>query len=390
MRILILFICLTCCRISFGQNLNQSNYLLDFQSVINYVNENHPLAKSAELINEEAKAKLMMAKSIYDPMAYYGLKSKDFENLDYYSNSEAGLIVPTIFGVDFKARYINNSGEFLNPENKVPAAGLLSFGIDVPLTDGLWNDRRRTTMKQTENLANAAPYEVQLNLAALHFEVATDYWNFVLNDAVFSLLTDMEKAANERLQFVVKSFQAGDMAAIDTTEAKIILQNRQLAKNRAMVNRQRTLMELSSHMWDEGFVPLKLDENTKTPEIPEPLPQNSATTEALEGLVEKHPILFLNRVQVQNIELENRLRKIQLMPDVYLSYQYLNSASVLGGENLDFSGNNNQIGIGVSMPLFLRRERSALKLAEIQQADLQFELYFNTQQIQNNLNATLF
>ena len=71
---------------------------------------------------------------------------KDF----YERNPNTGQKIPTWFGVDFKAGYEINKGQFISEEHATPGSGLWYAGVDIPLGQGLLFDERRSTILQAK------------------------------------------------------------------------------------------------------------------------------------------------------------------------------------------------------------------------------------------------
>ncbi len=65
------------------------------------------------------------------------------------------------------------------------------------------------------------------------------------------LFNDFLENAKVRLEGVNKSANAGEIAAIDTVEAKIAVQNRALSLEQAKVALMKRSLELSNFLWIE-------------------------------------------------------------------------------------------------------------------------------------------
>ena len=115
----ILFVgCLAFPFLSLKAQGDNNSTVFDYQKFMALVKENHPLSKQADLAIDRGDAYLLKAKGGFDPKLYGDFSQKQFKGDEYYDLLDAGLKVPTWFGVAVKAGYENNEGTNLNPENK--------------------------------------------------------------------------------------------------------------------------------------------------------------------------------------------------------------------------------------------------------------------------------
>jgi hypothetical protein len=94
--------------------LTQKDFLL-------HVKENHPIALVASNNIELAEQTIRMAKGAFDPVLFGGIDQKYYEGKTYYSTISSGVKIPTRIGVDLKLAGDFNKGDYLNPENRIPA-----------------------------------------------------------------------------------------------------------------------------------------------------------------------------------------------------------------------------------------------------------------------------
>jgi outer membrane protein TolC len=167
--------------------------------------------------------------------------------------------------------------------------------------------------------------------------------------------------------------KAGDRSAIDTLEAGIQLQNRQLSLQQAQLDFKNAAALLSVYMWQNGQIPMEIDTST----IPVPKAEVELSTtdglllDRMDSLVAFHPYLQQFRFKIDQLKIDRRLKTEQLKPLLNLKYNALNQ--VVGSNPFaDYSINNYNWGLQFSMPIPLRKERGALKLAKIkiQEAEL--------------------
>jgi hypothetical protein len=77
--------------------------------------KNHPLAKQARLETKFGEKAILSAQGGFDPKAYTQSLQKNFNSTAYYNLLNAGLKVPTWYGLEFKGGFESNQGSYLNP-----------------------------------------------------------------------------------------------------------------------------------------------------------------------------------------------------------------------------------------------------------------------------------
>ena len=101
---------------SFSQSDSLEN-VLRFDEYLGYVKKFHPIVKQANLIIDESQAKLLKSRGAFDPKIDVDYDKKRLKGTEYWDQLNATFKVPTWFGVELKASFEENTGDFLNPEN---------------------------------------------------------------------------------------------------------------------------------------------------------------------------------------------------------------------------------------------------------------------------------
>src|SRR5574343_902213 len=107
---------------------------------------NHPLAKQANLKPAYGKYSVLKAKGGFDPKLENQINQKYYNSSNYYSFLNAGLKIPTWYGIEVKSGFEMNDGTYLSPQFKTPAGGLWYGGVAVNLGEGLFIDQRRAEL----------------------------------------------------------------------------------------------------------------------------------------------------------------------------------------------------------------------------------------------------
>ncbi|MCF8237618.1 MAG: TolC family protein [Saprospiraceae bacterium] len=342
--------------------------VLSLEDLLNLVREYHPVARQAALQIQRGEAGLRMAKGGFDPKLYTAIDQKYYNDKSYFSHLEGGLKVPTWFGVEFKAGFDQQSGEFLNPENTTPTGGLVMAGLQIPVGQGLLIDQRRSALFAARVYQKATEAERRMMLNDLLFDVSTSYWDWVLTEYNLRILREARDLAMSRMEFVRGSFSLGAKAAIDTVEAFIQVQLLDQQLQEALVENNAIQMELSNYLWSDASIPLELKETTLPPDSLQWLvaPRLSADTVELwiSRLALDHPDLQRAALKLSALEIDRRLKADKLKPRLNLQYNFLTEP--VGDAFLSqISPSNYKWGLEFEMPIFLRKERGDLQLSKV-------------------------
>ena len=364
--------------------------LLTEQEFLYLVAEHHPLAVRAELQRARAEATLQMARGGFDPKLYGDVDQKYFKGTRYYSVIEGGVEVPTWFGVKLNAAYERNDGVFLSPELTVPDQGLYAAGLSITLGRGLLFDERRAELRRAKIYREATEAERLVQLNELLYDASKTYWNWAGTQAAVLIYEEAVELARTRYEATIVGARLGDRPAIDTLEARIQLQDRQLSLETARLDLANAAASLNAFLWIDGVIPVEVTPATLPP--PPELVEVAALPPPDLGL--ENPELLRTRLKLQELEVDERLQREQLKPTIDLKYNALLS----GGANeplQDINSNNYKWGVRIAQPLLLRKERGKLALTRIKQSETQFELTDKTAllrmkvaQAQNEIVAT--
>jgi len=346
--------------------------VFSFEQFMERVKIHHPLAFQAALQTEKGRAAVLNARGAFDPKVFGDVSQKYFDDNQYYSLVNGGLKIPTWFGVEVKAGYEENHGLYLNPENNT-ASGLWYAGISVPIGQGLFIDERRAALRQAQLYQQATEAERELLLNELFYEAANAYWNWFLKYNNLLVYQNALTLASVRFTAIKQSSLLGDRPAIDTLEASIQLQMRQLSLQQGILDFQNAGLQLSVYLWMNGSIPLELDSATE----PEAY-RNALKTERqqfslaqVEALVDSHPKLQLYNFKLAHLDIERRLKMENMKPVLNLNYNPINEV-VNGNPFTEYSIYNYKWGAQFSMPLFLRKERGALQMTKLYIRETEF------------------
>ncbi|MCM5664371.1 TolC family protein [Galbibacter mesophilus] len=359
---------------------------LSYEEFMGYLKAHHPLVKQANLKLSLGEANLLKSRGGFDPKISVDYDRKKFKETEYYDILNTTFKIPTWYGIEFKANYENNTGAFLNPSLTVPEDGLYSAGVSFSVLQGFLMNDRMATLKKAKHFVDQTTAERDLMINTLLYEASLAYFNWIEAYNEQKIYASFIENADFRLQAIKRSIEVGDLAPIDSTEAKIILQSRLLGLENAMLNTRKAALKASNFIWIND-VPVELKDDI-IPENPtDEILESSLLAEDMYNnneLLDSHPKLRALDAKLNVLNVDRALKANKLLPKLDLEYNFLNT------EFDDFDNymtSNYKAGVNFSLPLFLRKERGDLKLAKIKIAETEFERTSEAVSIQNKITA---
>lgn len=361
--------------------------VLNFKEYLGYVKKYHPIAKQAKLNIDMGQANLMRSRGGFDPKIEVDYDRKEFKGTEYYDRLNATFKIPTWYGIELKGNFEQNDGDFLNPTESVPTEGLYSAGVSVSIGQGLWINDRMATLKKAKFFRQQTQADRDLQVNQILFEAALAYFDWLQAYQDSEIFNNFLTNAQVRFEAVKTSALAGEVAAIDTVEAKIAVQDRALNLEQAKVQLMNKSLELSNFLWLNDNVPVELQPNV-LPDIA--LEEDIDTTLEILGkpldsfTMENHPKLKSLGYKIDGLTVDRRLKANKLLPQIDLEYNFLTETPELISS---FEAQEYKGGLTFRLPLFLRKERGDLKLAKIKLQDAQYELDNTEIQLKNKIVA---
>ncbi|WP_174442399.1 TolC family protein [Kordia zhangzhouensis] len=387
MRNIVLLLLFLFCQNIAAQVENPLDSVLSLDEYLGYVKTFHPIVKQANLVVNESEAKLLKARGAFDPKLEVDYNRKKFKKTEYYDKLNATFKIPTWYGVELKANFEENTGEFLNPEFSVPTDGLYSAGVSVSLARGLLINERMAMLKQAKLFTQQAQADQQLLVNEILYEASVTYFTWLKsyrNKQVYESFL-----ANAKLRFdgIKKSYKEGDKAAIDTLEAGLTLNTRKLDLEKARITYVKSTLELSNFLWLTNNTPIEL-KDTMRPDL--------TTSNRIDDIlnvsgfdnatfdIETHPKIQSLNFKYESLVLNRRLKQNNLLPQVDVQYNFLTQTPDEVGT---FNTQNYKAGLNIRFPLFLRKERGDLRLAKLKLQDVEFERVSTRVTLRNKINA---
>ena len=370
----------------FSQTENQEFSFVEF---LGYVKKFHPLVKSANLEISQAQAELMAARGAFDPKIEVDFDQKQFKNKEYYSLLNSSFKIPTWYGIEVKAGFDNNDGYFLNPENLLPSNGLAAFGVKIPLGQGLFINQRMADIRKAKIQLNLSKNVQRLEAINVLFDASVAYFNWKRNFSEKQLYENYLINAQTRFSGIATLIKNGDKPAIDAVEAEIIVKNRQLSLEESIMKLNKAKLELSNFLWLDNNIPFELQdqlipEKTIEKNITEVLKTNALLQNQVS--IDNHPKINALENKIEMLTVDRKLKNNLLLPKIDASYTYINEPSAF--RNTDF--NNYKLGLNFAMPIFLRKERAGLKIADFKIQDTKYALELEKLQLTNKIKSQQF
>lgn len=370
-----LWIALFLCMNGFAQN--QSSNTLNAEQLIELVRKFHPVVKLTNINIEKSKADIVTARAGFDPILNTYIANKTFDGTDYYKDVSPELKIPTWYGIDIFAGTEELTGNRLDPTQ---TQGQTSYiGINIPLLKNLVIDKRRAALQQAKIFNTLATVEQSATTNDLLLHALEAYWQWVKAYQTYIVLKNSVTTNKKRLEFVRTTFNNGESAAIDTTEALAQLQNFELMQNNAWLDFQNSGLQLSAYLWKENNVPYELPENI--------VPQNNWDDEklisdfniSLPDLLatadKNHPELKKYEYKLNILNIDKKLKFQDLLPKLDFRYNQL-------GKGYNFANtiskgplfeNNFQYNVKFEVPLRLSEGRGNYKKANLKIEEVKLE-----------------
>ncbi|MDR6300371.1 TolC family protein [Mesonia maritima] len=365
-----------------AQELTETFSLAEFLAM---VKKHHPVVAQANLKLSEAEAKLLKARGAFDPKLEGSVKEKNYTGTDYYSLWNGSFKIPTWYGIDLKAGYQQNDGYYLNPQNTTPQDGLWNAGVSVQLARGLLYNDRMNALKQAKILKDQNELERDILVNSILAEATRAYadWQYYYENK--NVFEEFLENARVRFRGISRTSEVGQTPAIDTVESKITVRNRQLDLTQANFQLQKAKLAMSNYLWIDE-VPVELEDYL----IPEISPQSVPAILGIEQFLgnaenlDNHPEIRSLEYDLQSYDLDIKLRKNNLLPNINVEYNFLT-------EEVDqpryLNTNDFKAAINVSFPLFLRKERGELRLAKVKRENTNYKLSQKEWNLTNKIKA---
>jgi outer membrane protein TolC len=371
---------------------------LSFDEFYNRFLSYHPVAKRAVLLPQIAKMELRSARGNFDPVLQGALSGKQTKGVNMYEYLDPQIKIPTLIGLDIKAGMDQSSGVLINPERAKlnDATGLpqsvnyqlFYAGLSLPVFRGLFTDARRTQLNLAKVLVNLNEAEQIKELNKLFLNAAKDYWSWQEVFENLKLMKLNRDLALARLDFVINRIKSGEERPIDSVEAMIEFQRREIMYVDAEMEFKNKSIEISNYLWNEDEMPLTLASNVVPTDKGSELV--TITADSLSGMVafaeKNHPEVLKLQYKVKQNQIERKLAVENLKPQLNLEYVPFQTFTNGVADNVSgIFSNNYKYGVSFYSSLFLRKERGKLGSTNFKLRQSEYDLQQGRREIVNKV-----
>ncbi len=377
-----------------AQDSVRFSYLEFMEQVMLY----HPIMRQANLLPESARAQLQEARGNFDPKIASDLNQKYYKDKHYFRIIQNQIKVPTrLGGIEFAGGYDLSEGDYLSPENTLPTNGLAYAGVSVPIGQGLWIDERRAALQQAKVFQKQTEAEQKLLILNNLNQAGKFYLDWMESYYQQQIAQDAVRLAQIRLDGMREGFRVGNDAAIDTTEALIELQTRQLTLLEAQNDFQMNSQKLSVFLWDKNGVPIEFAQ-VPMPDAPDDFEYSHLISQTqLDSIIENlhlHPKILKYQYKLQTLDIDRRFYTDKFKPKVKVKYHHLfQEINAEKDAPTTPTTNNFKWGFQFDYPILLRKERGKLNKTKVKISSTELELQYERQSLiaklqnyQNKLN----
>jgi outer membrane protein TolC len=330
-----------------------------FPAFVDVVLANHPVSGQARVVAEQARAELRQAWGAFDPKVVATWDQKRFGGTEYFKYFDAEMKIPLPIGADVTLAFDRTMGRYINPDRRTVGAGTFSAGISLPLGQRIITDERRTALQQARAARDAGDAERIGILNKLLFSAAKDYGVWYETWRRRAIAQEGEALADFRLQAVRQRVANGESAPIDTIEALLELQRRQVTRYETEASFYVSTLNLTAYLWDSEGRPAGLPADAKP--VLDGVGRGGLDSTRIEALIEvatrRNPDLLKVQAKVRQAEAERLLATQGMIP---FAEAKLAGLSERGADEAFFDrsrlDNNYKAGLTVSTPLLFLKE----------------------------------
>ncbi|MEO9870902.1 TolC family protein [Ekhidna sp.] len=392
MRLFIISIIILSCLKTFSQqdSVKTDTSYLSLESVLKITLSYHPIVKQANLLSQDAIARIREARGQLDPKLELDYSLKDFKEIEYYDLLSTSLKIPTYIGIDPKIEFLRNEGEFVNRQSLIPNTTnneQVAIGVSVPIGKGLFFDERRNAIQKAKAFSQIADAEQIKETNKILFTVIKDYWNWYLYSKKQALLAQAIVLAENLFERTLIDYEFGEAAVVDTLQAKINYQKRIVDYRKATLEYELAKLNLAKHLWSENLLPLELQPNV----LPDSsslffAPLDTDVKQGIEFALTNHP--EINKLAGKRNQLNADLKwaKESFKPQIDLSYSFIDAPldPDFSTRSVEF-GENYKMGIDFSFPILLRKERGKIQQTRLKLQSNEYQVAQNQVELKNEV-----
>jgi outer membrane protein TolC len=250
-------------------------------------------------------------------------------------------------------------GRFFNPDRRTTGGGTFEAGVSIPLGQRLITDERRNALQQARAAADVGAADQLAIVNKLLFTASKDYGAWYETWRRRAIAEEGEALARFRLLGVRRRVLIGESPPIDTIEAVLEVQRREVTRFEAENLLYLSELSVMAYLWDDRTRPVPLPADAKP--VLEGIDRAGIDSTRLAGLLDqatrRNPDLLKVAARVRGAEAQRLFRLQGLLPFVEAKLAGLaergTDAAFFDNERLD---NNYKAGLTIRSPLLFLGE----------------------------------
>jgi len=348
---------------------------LTYPEVETWVMNNHPLARTADAVQERGLAELMAGRAALDPKFNLNYDRKDFKGTEYFDHGKAEISWQSPFALKVAGGFQVAEGTYLNNERFLPSNGQAYIALKLPLLRGLLVDKTRIGLRKGELAVERQRAAADVIRNDMRYDIRLRYLNWVFATRTVNLNQDIEAALLQRLRDYRQLVIQGDKPAVDTLEATVYLGLQRQAVAAAMVEEDLAAQSLAELYWPLEFGDVPSDFLDSSIGLPD--------TSALNN----HPQLMELNLALADSRLSLELKNEERKPELNLEYYLLGDGVALPEQDASPFTEAYKLGVTASYPILNRKARAGAQLARLKVIESRNKLTDKSQALQTKALA---
>ncbi len=349
-----------------GARVDTSGVPFSFPLFLDLILREHPVAQQAKLVAAQARSELRAAWGAFDPSVTATWDQKKFDGTTYYNYFEGELKIPLPIGADVTLAFDRTLGRYINPDRRTVGDGTFAAGVSIPLGQRMVTDERRNALTQARAARDAGEADQVSILNKLLFSAAKDYGAWYEAWRRRAITQEGEALAEFRLLGVRRRVLNGESAPIDTIEAILEVQRRQVTRFEAEASFYIATLGVTAYLWDDAGRAAALPDSAKP--VLDGIGRGGIDSTQLASLVEiatrRNPDLLKVQARVRQAQAQRLFTTQALLPAAEAKLYGLSERDIddpfFDGDRLD---NNYKAALSIKSPLLFLKESGRFSAA---------------------------
>ena len=355
--------------------------VLTIDAFLGEVMRTSPAARLLRLEDDRALAALLDARGGFDPYLTSGYEYKTQGDKDKLNVLQSGVTLSFDLPMspNLTLDYRRGLGASIDPSVLTSRLGETRFGVSFSPLQGFTTSKRRAALSKARLEPRRADAWQARERNRLLLDATGAFWAWVEAHRILQINRELMALATRRRDLVVRRARAGEVAAVDSVEAELAAVSREGEVAAARRKADQARVKLSVFLSDGGEARTLRYDPPALPALPVALDSTPAVATALR----RRPELREVALKAQQIQVERRLAREQLRPDLKLE------AQVVSYDDSPFDVNDVKLGFKINQPLFFRGGRSDVERAAIKVQALRFEQDLTQRKVRADVHAAL-